>query len=976
MAGVVRSGHSYGGHHSKDWFRFRGLHWVGTTLVLLCMGLSVVSPVLGQGAGASIEGTLKDEQGAVLPGATVTLRNEETGVSRTATTDPEGHYRFLALAPGRYHLAAELSGFATAEVGNIAITIGRSLEQDFVMGIQALQETITVSGEAPVVDRTKSEVAGVVTQQQIQTLPVNSRQYLNLALLMPGTSQDAARSFYNNVTVGAGTTFYSNGFTVDGVSNTWAEEGEPRQNFPEGAVLEFKVHTVGFPAEMGLASGGFIQIVTKSGTNQVRGEAFEYFRGKSLNACNSFECLDGAPKPDFRRNQFGFSLGGPIVKDRTHFFLSAERTQIDEFYTVSTGKPQFYSSLEGTFLKPTDSNLFDARLDHQINENQSLFFRYAQEGGKKTCLGCGGTGYSGFDFQKPARSGVVGHTWIVSPRLLNEIRFQYAYAEYQVIPGGKQAFTKVGDYPPERVSIDRIERALYLPSLSYGNGFDELGPEKRLQFKDTVTLSRDKHEIKLGMDFSHIPFADDALYNLNGYYVFGTDQFIDGSPESIANLKDPVFFGASLPAVNTSVPTQHLALFVQDSWTVASNVTLDLGLRWDKQFGSFNERLTPDPRVPFADPKSRGDSNNFGPRLGVTWDARGNGNTIFRAGAGVYYDNIRTLNNILGEWRNFTQYTISIPNPPYPDPYLGQDPLTFASTAPVNLNILANNFRNPSSQQYTVGLSQQINADMTLHIDGTYVHSSGDRIKVDRNLPDPVTGTRPDTRYGFIDEDQSIGLAHYKALYVRVEKRLSHKYTYLVSYTLAKTDDFGGRAGNQGGFFHITDQSNYDLDKGPSDADRRHTLVASGTAILPWDITLGAVWSYRSSAPFSAYSAIFNADGQRQYVPGTSRNQGNRDLNLAAVNQYRAENGFGPVSASQIESDRFSSVDVRFAKAIVFDKDKRLELIAQVFNLLGTNNLNAPFSGGQVTAALSDSFGKILTAKPQQQAELAVRFAW
>ena len=130
---------------------------------------------------------------------------------------------------------------------------------------------------------------------------------------------------------------------------------------------------------------------------------------------------------------------------------------------------------------------------------------------------------------------------------MNEIRFQYAYAEYQVIPGGQQPFTTVGDYPAERISINRIQRSLYLPSLSYGNGFDEIGPERRFQFKDTVTLSREKHSVKLGVDFSHIPFADDALYGLNGYYVFGTDQFLDGSPQSIANLKNPTFFGASRP---------------------------------------------------------------------------------------------------------------------------------------------------------------------------------------------------------------------------------------------------------------------------------------------------------------------------------------------------------------------------------------------------------------------------------------------
>ncbi len=242
-----------------------------------------------------------------------------------------------------------------------------------------------------------------------------------------------------------------------------------------------------------------------------------------------------------------------------------------------------------------------------------------------------------------------------------------------------------------------------MPSLSYGNGFDELGPEKRAQFKDTLSLSREQHSFKLGVDYSYIPFSDDALYNLNGYYVFGTDQFLDGSSQSIANLKNPTFFGASVPAINSSLPTQHLALFIQDTWKPGGTVTVDYGLRYDRQFGSFNENLTLDPRVvaavqalgSTANPASRGDKNNFGPRVGVTWDPKGKGDSVVRAGFGVYYDNIRTLNNMTGEQRNFSQYTIAIVNPPYPDPYLGKDPLTFASTAPANLNVLADNSGTP-----------------------------------------------------------------------------------------------------------------------------------------------------------------------------------------------------------------------------------------------------------------------------------------
>jgi hypothetical protein len=964
-------------------------------MALAAVFLGVVSVVFAssafaQGAGGSIEGLVKDQQAAVLPGVTITLRNQDTGQVRTTVSGGDGRYRFQALGPGTYAVTAELTGFASVAVRDIRVRVGLAQEQDFTLGIQTVQESVTVSGEAPTIDVTKSEVAGVVTQAQIDTLPVNSRQFLNLALLMPGTSQDAARSFYNNVTIGAGTSFYSNAFLVDGVSNTWAEEGEVRQNFPQGGVQEFKVYTSGFPAEFGLATGGLVQVVTKGGTNRITGEAFEYFRDKSLNALNKFEEQRhdefGEPKPGFRRNQFGGSVGGPIIKDRTHFFVSFERTKTDQYFTVSSGKPQFYSALEGTFLQPITSNLGVGRVDHQINTDQTLFYRFGAEGGKKTCLGCGGIAAAnhGFDFQKPAYSNVGGHTWVVSPKLLNEIRVQYAYAEYQVIPGGKEPFTTVGDYPPERISIDRIQRALYLPSMGYGNGFDEIGPEKRFQIKDTLTLSREKHNVKLGGDFSHIPFADDALYNLNGYYQFPTDQFLDGSEQSIANLKNPSFFGASVPAVNSSLPTQHLALFIQDTWRVAPTVTFDIGLRYDKQYGSFNERLTLDPRVvqavealgSTADPSSRGDSNNFGPRIGLTWDAGGKGNSVVRAGFGMYYDNIRTLNNMIGEQRNFSQFTIAIVNPPYPDPYQGKDPLEFASTAPPNLNVLADDFKNPQAENYSVGLSQRLNSDVTVHVDGVYIHSSRDRIKYDLNLPDSKTGIRPLPAYGFIDQDRSLADSDYKALFVRLDKRLSHHYTYLVSYTLAKADDQAPRGGNQGGFFHVTDQSNPSLDHGPSDSDRRNTLVASGTGILPWDITLGAVWTFRSAAPFNAYTGTFSADGQQQYVPGTSRNQGNRDLNLAAVNAYRAQHGVGPISASQIESDRFRSLDVRFGKSIRFGDQTRLELVFQVFNIFGTDNLNAPFSGGQVTAALSDSFGKISTAKNRQQGELGIRFVW
>jgi hypothetical protein len=298
---------------------------IAAALGMLVLSGAAGRPVFAQGGTGLIEGVVRDSEGGVLPGVTMTLRNQATGVTRTTVTETDGSYRFPALQPGRYNLRAELSGFAMEEVNDVTITIGLGLLRDFSMRVQGLQETVTVTGTAPVVDTTKSEVSGVVTQEQIQALPINSRQYLSLALLMPGTSLDATRSFFPTVNVGGSMSFNSTGNVVDGMINSMAEDGEPRQNLPQDAVEEFKVSNTQFKAEFGLATGGMVQVVTKSGSNQLHGTAFEYFRDKALNARGVFE----TEKPEFRRHQFGGSLGGPIVEDRIHFFGAVERTDVE-----------------------------------------------------------------------------------------------------------------------------------------------------------------------------------------------------------------------------------------------------------------------------------------------------------------------------------------------------------------------------------------------------------------------------------------------------------------------------------------------------------------------------------------------------------------------------------------------------------------------------------------------------------------------
>jgi hypothetical protein len=939
-------------------------------VVTSIVALVCAAPVWAQGGTGQIEGIVKDEQGGVLPGVAVTLQHQATGVTRTAVTERDGRYRFPALGPGRYLLRIELSGFATQEVRDIEMTIGLALKHDVTLKLQSVSENVTVTGEAPVVDTTKAEVSGVVTQRQIEMLPINSRQYLSLALLMPGTSLDATRSFFPTVNVGGSMTFNSTGNIVDGVINNFAEDGEPRQNLPQDAVEEFKVSNVQYKAEFGLATGGIVQVVTKSGTNALRGTGFWYFRDKALNAKGVFE----ATKPAYQRDQFGFSLGGPIVKDRMHFFGAFERTQVEEFYTVTTGLPQFYSSVEGTFKRPTTRNLYVGRVDYQLSNTQSLFVRYAQEQERSECNGCGGTAAStnGYDIEVPRLAFVGGHTWVRGTRQLNDLRVQMATAGYFIAPAGTKIFTEPGQFPPERLS--RLGRVYVFPSLSYGSSFDELGPEARYQIKDTYALTFSAHDVKFGMDYSYMPYQEETPQNLPGSYTFSRDQYFNPSePASIANLTGAATFSATLPPIRTKKPTQYSVLFVQDDWRLRRNMTLNLGLRYERLYGAANEDLDasifPIP-IPYIDVSQRGDTNNFGPRLGWAWDVRGDGQTVVRAGYGLSYGHVRILGN-LNEYRNYQRYTVNITNPPYPDPYQGRDPLEFVTTGPANITVVANDYGQPYSNQANVGFSYQVFTDWAIHVDGVYTHTNHDRKFQDINPRDPVTRQRPNPTFGRVDQSQTTGELKYKALYVKAEKRYSHRTQALVSYTYVRSED-------NNILNRYLDPFKPEIDWGPSAGERRHALVASGSVLLPLDVSLGLIWSWRSQLPWSATAGRdLNGDGfNTDLVAGTTRNSGSRDLNLDAVNAYRVANGLAAVSENDIDSSRINMVDMRVNKDIALRGTVKLQVMLQVFNLFNTKNLQGQYGGGRVSNARSASFGKILTARPATQGELGVRLVW
>ena len=945
---------------------------------------------------AQINGAVKDSSGAVIPGATVTARNLETGLLRTAVTDAQGEYRLPSLPPGRYSVSTELTGFSTETRPDIVLIIEQTAIINFALKPAAISETVTVTGESPIVDITKSDVSTSISTQQIQDLPVASRRWIDLAMLTPGTSQDNIRGFFyrGNVNLGAGTREYSNAFVVDGVNNTWAEMGEPRQNFAMDAIQEFKVSTSTYKAEYGLATGGVLAVVTKSGTNQLHGSGLLFFRDASITAKEFFQ----ATKPDYRRYQYGGTVGGPILKNKTHYFFAYEGTQEKQFFTVNARGlwPQY----EGTY--PSDQNrwTYNVKVNHQLSPTQSLFFRYGAEDEYRPIITAGGrtAPTASFDFAVPRSSAVVGHSSVLSDRALNDFRFQYAYAKYEVSPPYSH-----GDWEPADFAA---RLPLCTPVYSYpsivvgGCGNAQMGPEARWELKDDFSYLMRRfggtHQWKMGFDFSYVPFEGDNTGSPQGSWTFPKDVPYDVNDRTTW----PTQYTNTLPTY-ANIPVKIFAGYVQDDWQASSGLTFNIGLRYDVQLGSFNEdipdllskiqdKLGRDGSFPydvsvFPQPRpDRGDHNNFGPRVGVAWDPRNDGVTNIHAAYGLFYDNMRTL-------VNFNELTwpqgkpITILNPSFPDPFGGKSRDAFLGSGPPTITVGSNGQINMYANQTNVGVNRMIRRDLALSADFTTVYRYGDRDTVEINIPDQVTRIRPYPQYQRVNFWEPTADNTYKALLLKVEKRMSNRYQALLSYTLSKAEDNTFTSA-------LSDHYGYTKVRRPGVADRRHRLVASGIVSLPYDMQLSTIGDFRSSLPFgpitpgldlnndtlsgTSISAPANSDLPAAVMPMS----GCRALNLDAINAFRTGRNLTPVA--QVACPTFVNVDLRFSKFIRVGGSGRAELIAQLFNIFDRANFNVPnnnISAGNDTTTGRPLFGTSTSLlpninAPSRQAEFAVRF--
>jgi hypothetical protein len=954
--------------------------------LVVVLALGRVVPVAAQATTGAISGTITDTQGGVLPGVTLTVTNADNGNVRTVVTEADGKYRTAGLPPGRYDIRAELQGFSTVDVKGVVLTIGLEYPKDISMGVQTLQESVTVTGEAPVVETTKTEVGGVVTQEQISILPVQDRSVVNLALLMPGTGQDTARVKRPNASIGAAIGTASTNHLVDGVPNVTAKTAEPRSDIPQAAVREFAVHTTQQPAQYGWRPGGTMSVVTKSGTNSFTGEAFEFFRNQKMNRLDRFAqaAVDAGQgeKPKYSRDQFGGAIGGPIIKNRLHFFGTFEHTEERAFFTVNA-PAQYYASFNGSYRGGFTQNLSFVRTDFQLTPNQNIMYRYLNEHTLFFCNGCGGTSsnFGASDEFIPRYTNAGTHTWVINNHMVNEVNWQWA-RQTDTTQMSKDYTPAVCNQKQTILGGDTLGCTRYVfPSFSWG--YNQClppcmsSPGTTTPFKDlydSLSISMGDHNLKVGGAYSNYKTHEYASPNPLGTWTFSVDQYFNPSDPNFdfKKLTGARQYAQTWPAIVRDIPDHLYTGYVQDEWKTTRGLTLNLGLRVDYQTMAWDEWVDMGryPRkLPYVDFASRGGHPLWQPRLGFAWDVLGNGRTVARGGFGVAYQ-VFFNGNQGNELVALLQNNVSITNPSYPDPFGGRDPITFVSTAPPNVGIMANDVKNAPVSTSSIGFSQQLTADTAINVDGIVQRTANLPTTYNVNQPFPGTTTRPLAEWGQINMVKTVGTYDYNALLVRLEKRLSHRYQYQVSYSLAKQDTN----------FPFTDAYVQTQDQGPASNDRRHALVVSGGIQLPQDVVAGIIFSYRSTTPFTPTAGIdLNNDGSstNDLVPGTYRGMGNRDnaSMLQAVNAYRATSGRAAIPASQIDTNVVNRTDVRVTKGFGLGGTRKIELVGQVFNLFGQDNLGG-IGSSWVTNATSNSFGQILTSQPRQQGEIAVRFLW
>ncbi len=885
------------------------------SLVIAFAVVVFAAPSGAQTTSATALGTITDAQRGVLPGVTVTARNVEIGVEVVTTTDSNGRYRLAPLRPGAYEVRAELSEFQTRVRAGLQLFVGQEATVDFELPVAGVAEAVTVTAEAPLVDTTKSDVSTVVDRRQIDELPLAGRNFADLTRL--------SADVLSGDRIGGMQSSLSNTYFVDGVSNDRAWTGGNRAGYSAENIREFRVMTQQYAAEFGQASGGVVNVVTRSGTNAFEHRVFVYHRDDALDARNAF----ATAKAPFSRQQWGGFSGGRLVRDRAFFFGSYERTQQDETAIVNTQVQR------GEFARPTEQHQVFGRLDYQLSSAHALTVRWNEDrfdsinagvGGRNT-LEYGSTSFYRNHDMYSSLTSVLGSTKV------NELRVAYSWR-----PGGSIPNTPSG---PE------------LQFASANRGKASSDPQKtteaRLQIVDNfswhVSGLGGEHDFKAGFDFSRATLDGSFCNFCDGQFTFPRDVFNPADPATF-----PTTYTRRLGSSDFEIPNNIVAGFIQDSWKPRGNLTINAGLRYD--YESYAGVLT--------------DKNNVSPRFAVSFDPWNTGRTVFRGGAGLFQDQI-TLNQWLIIVLNVinAQEFIVLNNPGYPDPFGGAP----RPPSPANTELFDPGMNTPYASHLTAGVKRELTGGLAVSADYVFVRGYDQLRRRDLNAPRNGTTIRPDTTVGRRLIHESTGDRKHHALLVTAERRFADRWRLQGAYTLSNTKS-DSEARNS--VVLPTDQYNLAADWGPADVDARHNLTATGMVVLPFDIQLAGIMQMRTAYPFNPVSGRdTNNDSRTGDRPDLDPNGAFPTNGVSEYGRFsNPVNRPGTLPRNAFRGPNFRSLDLRVSKLFQFGS-RRLEIIAEAFN--GTNRVNYT---GYTTSIQSAFFGRPQSASEARQVQLGARF--
>ena len=1014
--------------------------------LLMVVCLLAANPAAAQTA-STLTGTASDASGGALPGVQLTLRNVATGLTRTATSGTDSRFVFAAIPAGEYELRAEFSGFRPLTRQHITATVAQTLSLNLVMEVGGLEQAVTVPGGAGAVNTSTSELSFLVGEHAIETLPLNGRNFTDLALLQPGVLAYPSRD-------GGSVVAHGLGMSVNGQdyrANIYLLDGTLQNDFTNGpagsaagtalgmeAIREFRVESNAYSAEFGRNYGGQINVLTKSGTNTLRGSAFEFHRNDALDARNYF---DVAGKPDFRRHQYGASLGGPVRNDRLFYFGAYEGLRERLGRTITSFVPDASAragilpdgpvtitdavrpylaaipaangpSIGGglathsfAFAQKLDQTFLQGRIDYQGGPAHQFFLRHTFDDAAQRLP----TDYPAFprSFISTGQFLTAEYRNVRSERTLQTARFGYSRTRV-----GQNVEANLASPLPPFVA----GRGL-VGDIDIG-GMQRFGPQSSANLRLAqdvysgqydVTQTRGRHLLKAGALVEHYRDSmTNPTFSLGIYTFANVRAFLENRATRFVGLP---------PAgdINRDWPWTLYGVYAQDSISLTRRLTLNAGLRYEATTMPIDRKGRDSALVNLSDSTPtvgrlyEGPGRiNLSPRIGAAWDVFGDGTTSVRGGYGLYFGSTVQQNLIVTVTNPPATPRFVIPNPTFPSP-------PFDRGVGNTIRPMQWDLQSPRLHVWNASVQRALPGDVIATVG--YAASRGAHLyrNTDVNIPTPTTGAdgrpffaaglpRPNRSFATIELKSSDGDSWYRALLVELRRTWRAGLSLQSSYTWSRSEDttqastFFSDAtnGTTVAFPEVIPGYN----KGPSDWDTRHNWVMN----LTWDLPFARGWqvagisTVRSGLPLTVF--VQNNWSRSQWSPSIAPTSGLDRPDLApgrtaasailgrpgqwfdpSAFVLQPQGTFGNSPRGAFRGPNLRTVDLAAVRRFTLGGRARAEVRAEVFNVLNRANFGVPtllaFSGVSQTEAPLTSFGRVrATVTSARQTQLGIRITF